>query len=365
MKSIGAIDRRLAVTGQVNGQDFDFFDVRRPPFTLYGLLPGEPGAPFRRMPESVAAAVSEGVAFLNTHTSGGRVRFCTDSARVAVRVQMPQNGRMPHMTALGSSGFDLYVRQEDGTFRYYASFVPPTEYAPVYEAPVYFADSHPRELLIHFPLYDAVDRLEIGVEPEASLTPGTPYRDALPLVFYGSSITQGGCASRPGNSYEAQISRRFNADFVNLGFSGNARGETAVADYLASMKMSLCMLDYDHNSPSAAELDRTHEKLFLTVREKQPDLPILLATKTDPIRDPQMEADEDIRRAIVSRTYENALRRGDKQVRFVDGRYVFSRLADKGLSPYDCTVDGCHPNDLGFFCMAQAFGDAIADLLGW
>ena len=365
MNSISQIDRNMAVVSKIEDVELCFRNARSAPFHLHGLLPGEPDTPYRRMPEATASAVSYGVEFLNTHTSGGRVRFCTDSACVAIRVTMPQNGRMPNMTSIGSSGFDLYEREGDAPFRYRQSFVPPPIYVPTYESLLRFPDSRPRELMICFPLYDAVDKLEIGLLPEATLAPGGAYRDAAPLLFYGSSITQGGCASRPGNSYQAMLSRRFDADYVNLGWSGSAKGEPAMAAYIAEQKMSLFILDLDHNCGTAEELNSVHEAFFLTIREKQPELPILMASRTDPIRDPQMEANEDRRRAVVARTYENALRRGDKRVRFIDGRQVFYAMADQGLSPWDCTVDGCHPNDLGFFCMAKVFGDAIAEMLGW
>lgn len=365
MSDIGKVDRNLAVVSKIEDVELRFRDARTEPFKLYGLLHDCLGAPYRRMPDEVAAQVSDSVAFLNTHTAGGRVRFCTDSDCVAIRAKMPQNGRASTMPATTTSGFDLYVREGEAPFRYQRSFIPPLMYAEEYESLIRFPDSCHRELLICFPLYDAVDRLEIGLSPNASLSSGGDYRTEAPLLFYGSSITQGGCASRPGNSYEAIISRRFDADYVNLGWCGSAHGETAMASYIAAQKMSLCMLDFDHNCASADELACAHEPFFLAIREKQPDLPILLASRTDPICGPQMEVEEDKRRAVVARTYENALRRGDKHVRFVDGQQVFHSMSDRGLMPWDCTVDGCHPNDLGFFCMANVFGDVIADMLCW
>ena len=137
-----------------------------------------------------------------------------------------------------------------------------------------------------------------------------------------------------------------------------------MAAYIADQEMSLFVMDYDYNSDTAETLAATHEAFYLAVREKQPDLPIVMATRTDPIRDLQMEKIEDGRRAVVIRTYENALRRGEN-VRFVDGRQVFSAMADRGLSPWDCTVDSGHPNDLGFLCMSNVFGDVIAEMLDW
>ena len=105
-------------------------------------------------------------------------------------------------------------------------------------------------------MYDSVDELLVGLQPGAVLQGGGSYRAAAPVAFYGSSITQGGCASRPGNSYQAVISRMLNCDYRNFGWSGSAHGELAMAQYIAQQPMSLFFLDYDHNSPSAEHLAR-------------------------------------------------------------------------------------------------------------
>lgn len=183
-----------------------------------------------------------------------------------------------------------------------------------------------RDITINFPLYNSVKTVFIGLEENAKLMKTDGYTDYKPIVYYGSSITQGGCASRPGNSYQALISRRFNLDYFNFGFSGSARGEKAMADYIADMPMSLFFLDYDHNSPDA-------------------------------------ERDTAARRRAVYETYENALKRGDRNVMFIDGGTVFTEALNLTAPADNCTVDGCHPNDLGFACMAKVYGDAIKNML--
>ena len=171
-----------------------------------------------------------------------------------------------------------------------------------------------------------------------------------PVLYYGSSITQGGCASRPGNAYQAMISRRLDADFINLGFSGNAKAETVMCEYLASLDASVFVCEYDHNAPNADHLAKTHRPLYETYRAAHPDVPIVFVTKPD--FHPGTE--DERRRRIVIDTYEYALSVGDRKVSFVDGAHLFD-----GPFADSCTVDGCHPNDLGFFRMAQKIGDAV------
>ncbi len=361
MARLDEIDRRFAVAENVKGVDVVFHNVLSPPFKLFGLLYEDA---FVRMPDASAARVSEGVRGLNRNTAGGRVRFKTDSSVFVIRASMPGKQLLPHMAFSGSSGFDLYVTEADGT-RYAGSFVLPVDRGYVCDALVRVPGNTLRDVTINFPIFDKVDALSIGLEPHARLEACADYRNDLPILYYGSSITQGGCVSRPGNAYQAMISRRFNCDFINLGWAGSAKGETAMAQYIADQPMCLFFMDYDHNAPTVEHLRATHERFFRIVREKNPDLPIILTTKTDPPRSPA-EADELAeRRAIIRETYENALACGDRHVTLIDGGRVFAQAASLGLVAEDCTVDTCHPNDLGFACMAKVFGDEIGRLLGW
>ncbi len=131
-------------------------------------------------------------------------------------------------------------------------------------------------LTINFPLYDRATDVKIGVEPKSKICKADKYVNERPIIYYGSSITRGGCASRPGTSYRLMISRRFNCDYRNLGWSGSAGGEAAMAEYIASQPMCLFFSDYDHNFG----IDKgRHEPFILTIREKNPDLPIIIATQ--------------------------------------------------------------------------------------
>ena len=353
---IDEIDKNLKVETTLGLTDVVFTDVRRDPFCVYGLYDYKNQPVFRRMPEDVARAVNDGVYGLHIHTAGGRVRFSTDSPYVAIRCKMQGVTQFPHMTLCGTSGFDLYEHQ-NGVDIYRGTFMPPVGMKDGYASVQYpnsEADGRMHDYTIHFPLYNDVMSLEIGVRCDAQIGCGAKYLPLAPIVYYGSSITQGGCASRPGNAYQNIISAKRNIDHINLGFSGSARGEDAIADYIASLEMSVFVCDYDHNAPTPEHLEATHEKLYRTVRAAHPDLPILFVTKPDALYRP----DDVRRRDIVFATYRKAYDENPKTAGFIDGHTLF------GAEYHDaCTVDTCHPNDAGFVRMASVIGAEIERLL--
>lgn len=343
MADISKIDKNFAAEN--GGEGAVFYNVRNAPFRVYGLLMT---APYTRMPES--AAVSEALQALRYHTAGGRVRFRTDSPYITLRAKTNDRSRMSHMPLTGSCGFDLY---ESG--RYAGTFVPPFEDCDSYESTVSLAGARERELQINFPLYGGVTELEIGIAPGSSLSETSGYEIEKPIVYYGSSITQGGCASRPGNCYQAIISRRLDADYVNLGFSGSAMGESEVAEYIASLEMSAFVMDYDHNAPDEEHLAKTHKPFFDTVRKAHPTLPIVLVSKPNFSFAALTDAR---RRNMICKTYADAVSNGDENVYFIDGASFFAFDGGDG-----CTVDGTHPNDLGFAKMAEEIGAVLEKIL--
>ena len=175
-----------------------------------------------------------------------------------------------------------------------------------------------------------------------------PYKTQKPVVFYGSSITQGGCASHSGNEYDHMLSRWLSTDFINLGFSGNAKGDAKFAEYIAGLDMSVFVMDYDYNAPNAEHLQATHLPFYEIIRKAQPNLPIIFisASNTEYLQD------SDKRREIIFNTYKTAKKRGDKKVWFVDGATIYGKGGVDGRN--ECTVDGIHPNDMGMYRMAKA-----------
>jgi len=351
-RSVAEFDKNMEVVTTITEPDLVWLSVREAPFTIYGVFYDEEQGCFVRMPQSVADTVSAGVAHLNHHTCGGRVRFVTDSPCIAIHAVMQNQPTMDHFALTGQSGFDLYHKTEEGDV-YYRSFRPPVGVKEGYSSLI----PTPAELsvyTINFPLYDTVQELYIGLKKDAVLEAAPGYAHAKPAVFYGSSITQGGCASRPGNAYEAILSRRLDLDHINLGFSGNGKGEKEICEYIAHMDMSIFVCDYDHNAYAPDHLQKTHLPLLRAVREAQPDLPILVVSAPDSLLKPEWRP----RKEIIRKNVELLQSKGDQNILFLDGATLFA-----GDGWDSCTVDGCHPNDLGFWRMAMAMEPYIRRLL--
>lgn len=351
MKNIAEIDKNLAVETTIEREGLCFFDVDQEPFKIYGVFK-ENGA-YRRMPEEVAKTVSEGVYGIHCNAAGGRVRFITNSPYLAVKTEMG-TWKMPHFALAGSAGYDIFA-EFNGVNRYAGTLVPPFAFRGEYEAvkDFEFEDDCEKIITLNMPLYSTVKKLYIGLKEGSVLKPAPGYSNEKPVVFYGSSITQGCSASKPGSCYPSILSRRFNLDYINLGFSGGAKAEDEMIEYIKGLDMSIFVLDYDHNAPDTEHLRATHSKMFQAVRETHPDLPILILPRPKYY----LTAEEQVRHDIIYGTYLAAKERGDQNVYFIDGRKLMEMVGDIG------TVDGTHPTDSGFFSMAKAVGDVFEEIL--
>lgn len=345
---ISKVDKNFTVETKIE-REVEFHNIEEDCFSIFGVF--KENGRYVRLPEETAKSVSEGVAYLNNHTSGGRVAFKTNSSFVAVNLQLNSVDKGPHAPVTGNVGLDMYIKGE--IYDYVCTFIPPFEVCEGFESIFDFGSSAPREIIINFPSYSGISEFNIGVEPGSSIEEDNPYCDNKRVVFYGSSITQGGCASRPGNTYSSVLSRKFGFDYLNLGFSGSALGEDVIAEYISCLEMSLFIYDYDHNAPNAAHLRETHERMFKIIREKNPNLPIVILSRPSGYHSPNDE-----RKSVIKNTYENALKNGDRNVYFIDGEEIFNSI-DRNMM----TVDGCHPNDFGFWCMSEAIGAVIKNIL--
>ncbi|MBR3767840.1 MAG: hypothetical protein IKL10_06330 [Clostridia bacterium] len=321
------------------------YDIHKAPFHIYGLKYGKKG--FYRMDTDIADSVSEGVAALNYNTSGGCVRFRTDSVKIILTATLPDVYYMDHMPLTGASSFDIYCDGEFcGVFR-----APSVEkYKGTWSGELTLPQGE-KDVLINFPLYNNVKEVYISLQENSSVKEGDNYDDKLPIVFYGSSITQGGCASHPGNSYPNMISRALSREILNLGFSGSCKAEKIMSDYIGKLPMSLFIYDYDHNAPTAEFLEDTHERFFKEIRALKPEVPIVMISVSD-----NVFGKENVKRRkeIIKRTYENAKATGDKNVYFLDGERFYDEIGLK-----NATVDGCHPNDLGFYAFYKNIEELI------
>lgn len=331
----------------------DWYEVSGEKFDIYGLIPEKDGILTRRIPVDVAEKVSKGVLGMSGHGAGGRIRFSTDSSFVAIKVEYA-NGALPTVcNHCFCYGFDLY-RFDKSEREVFVAACRPTENFDRHTAEFKMntrSDGNEVCYTLNMPHFSTVRRLFIGLEKGSSLGRGKKYRNGKPIVFYGSSITHGAAAGRPGNTYENFISQKRNLDYINLGFSGNAKGEPTMAEYIAGLEMCAFVCDYDHNAPNAEHLARTHYPFYETIRSKHPDIPYIMISKPDFFTNPTANA---ARRSVIIESYERALALGDKNVYFIDGESLF-----EGEFYESCTSDGCHPNDLGFFRMAEKIGAVL------
>ncbi len=354
--TIEEIDKNLAVCTEIDEPDVHLYDVRKAPFEVYGLYQYREEPEFKRMPDAVAEKVSAGVRSLYRHTAGGRVRFATDSQYIAIDAKMTDICRISHFSMTGSASFDLFLDDPvTGISSFAGLFSPPFQIVDGFRSKVKFKTRRMRYFTLNFPSYSGVTDLSIGLQKDATLEKGLPYLDLLPVVYYGSSITQGGCSSRPGNIYQNIISRNLKLDYINLGFSGSALAEDEMIRYLSGLSMSAFVSDYDHNAPNAEHLRNTHEKLYRAIRQKHPNIPYIMLSRPDFDRRPQESMD---RREVILTTFRKARKEGDNNVYFIDGETLFS-----GPWREMCTVDFCHPNDLGFALMADKIGDVLKKAL--
>jgi len=306
-----------------------------------------------RLPCRLEHVLRPGLWELARCPSGGRLRFATDSEFLAVRVRFGELGFMPNMPRLAQAGLDLYVDQ-----RYYRTVYP----AQAGESMLTLAESLPRQpglrvVDVYLPLYQPVDLLAMRLSADAHVALCPPLLRCAPVVFYGSSITQGACASRPGLAYPALIGRQLGIDHVNLGFSGQGKGDLPVAEAIAEIDAAAVVLDYGVNCESAIALRAVYGCFLRTLRAARPRLPIVCVTPLYSARerwsDPDRSRLEGLR-AVVREAVERERTFGVGPLELVEGESLLGTDDEDGLA------DASHPNDLGFTRIAERLAPTIA-----
>lgn len=330
--------------------------IPKPPFQVFGLaLADKASRTFYRLPKSMLERMPQ-LDFLGRRSVGGRVRFATDSRRILLRLTVDACREDVNIPLTGSSGADIYLGT--GERSAYLGVLAPSVHGDreITVEKVFFKRPGLDTVTANLPRNDLLLGMEVGVEEGSILREAPAYRTSDPIVFYGSSITEGGCADRPGNAYTSAVSRWLDADYRNFGFSGKARGEPVFAEYIAGLeKISVFVYDYDHNAPDPDHLQATHEAFFRIIRDAKPELPVVIMSRPDTDKDPE---DAALRRQIIRNTYERAKAAGDQNVWFLDGGTFFGT---RGRA--ECTVDGTHPNALGFQRMAEALYPLLKAIL--
>ena len=362
---ISKIDRNFSAPG-IGDFKMVYTDVKKAPFVIEGLpWFQENRSAYYRIPRNLTAKqTNDGVISLSHHTAGVCVRFRSDSPVITVRAKLAYSSDMNHMPRAGSAGFDSYCTPEGGEQRYNKTVQPNRDQIDIEALLGVNPGKGICDWQINFPLYGGVDTVEIGIVKGCRLEGAAPHKVKDPVLFYGSSITQGGCASRPGMAYTNILSRYYNRPFLNFGFSGSGKGEPEVVRHLASITdPALFLLGYEANAGAAGIRD-TLDRTLSILRERHPSTPILVISRLRQnweIRDsgsPLIRAREavesvDFQRNLVDRHRQN----GDENIYFIDGGTLSGRDRE------ETTVDGCHPTDLGFYRVAEGLIPALDVLL--
>jgi hypothetical protein len=334
-----------------------WYDVRL--LTKEGQGWEDTAAPFDRLPAKAQKKVRPEVWNLSRHSAGIAVRFVTDSPTIHARWTLTSASlAMPHMPATGVSGVDLYVRDEANSWRWLACGRPSAQTNSLQL--VSGIPEGTREYMLYLPLYNGVSSVEIGIPKGKMLAAGLPRPDERrkPIVFYGTSITQGGCASRPGMVHTAILGRRLDRPVINLGFSGNGRMETEVAELLAELDAAVFVIDCLPNISAEDVLART-KPCFEILRKAHPQTPILLVedrSYSDSFLVTGKRERNLASRKALRQMYEELKSGGEKQLFYLEGEKL---LGDDN----EGTVDGSHPTDLGFVRQADAFEAALRPIL--
>ncbi|HAW27993.1 MAG TPA: hypothetical protein DCY03_07720 [Planctomycetaceae bacterium] len=314
---------------------------------------------YNRLPAKAKGVVRPPVWSLSKHSAGLAVRFVTDATTIKAKWKLTSaNIAMNHMAATGVSGLDLYVKTESGKWRWLAVGKPSKQENN--ETLISGLIPGKREYILYLPLYNGVESVEIGV-PETSHLWKAPPRETgkdKPLVFWGTSITQGGCASRTGMVHTAILGRRLDLPVINLGFSGNGRMEPEVAKLVAELDASVFIMDCLPNV-TAETVARETEPLVKTLRAAHPETPILLVedrTYSNAYLKKSSQDRHRTSREALKKAYDKLKQEGVKNLYYLDGETL---LGDDS----EDTVDSSHPTDLGFFRQADAFEKVLRPIL--
>lgn len=315
---------------------------------------------YDRLPARAEGKVRPPVWSLSRHSAGMLVRFETDAANLHARYELlSPNLAMPHMPATGVSGLDLYARDEKGRDRWLAITRPAAQKVtgPLVSNVDPLPGNVPRLYTVYLPLYNGVETLEIGI-PVGKSFRGVPPRKEKPILFYGTSIMHGACASRTGMSISAILGRRLNRPVINLGFSGNGQMEPEVGALLAELDPAVYAIDCLPNMTADLVAART-EPLVRQLRAARPHTPILLVEDRTYTYSPFIRSARErheTSRAAFRAAYGNLKKAGVPGLTYLEGDVL---LGEDG----EGATDGSHPNDMGMVRYADAYEKPLQRLL--
>ena len=345
---ISKYDERMAISNSVVSNGVRWIDGKDLP--IEGRMFDDVDHYYDRLPSGVTTNVNAGVRSMKHHTTGLQFRFVTDSRFLHFKwVPFESSLSMDHMPSTGKSGIDIYRYDEKLGKWLYVSTGRISSANGGYKR-VAWTPGTP--CLVNLPLYNGVRSFTLGIDDGATVSAPPPRKSGVtkPVVFYGTSITHGGCASRPGLSFVNMIGRDLDVPVVNLGFSGSGKMELEMHEHLARIDASCYVLDCLWNMNDKMVEER-YEPFIRALRASRPDTPIVMAEVSDVYCGPKCNRDR-----FVRALYEKLVAEGWKRLVYLPKEGMYS-------GDLEGTVDGVHPNDLGMKTMADAFGKSVREAL--
>ena len=332
-------------------QRFKYYDARE--FTLVGRC-NHSGPYYHRADTAKYASMPESVKERLTRSTGLAVAFKTNSKHIGARWEVRIGRSSFRMNDIAFYGVDLYIRQ-DGEWLF-AGCGRPSQ-AKSESKIVEKMTGEMKECLLYLPLYDELKHLDIRIDKEASIE-AIPNPFDKTIVVYGSSITQGASASRPGLLYTSRLSRHTGFHFINLGLSGRGKMEKSVVDMIADIDADAYVLDCAAN-PDARQIRERTSYMVRKIRAKHPDAPIIMVESV--VRDSglfnrSIQEFERLKREAFRNEYDKLLLGGVENLYLIEGQYLLG-------SDHDATVDGIHPNDMGFDRMIKVIQPRILEIM--
>ena len=317
-------------------------------FPLLGKAVQRTEMRYNRLPDSLKNISRSPLWNLSKNSAGMAIRFRSNSTRIAVKWENIFNNHMNHMTDVGTKGLDLYCWESNEQWRFVNSARPTGKMNQA----IIISNMQPKEkeYMLYLPLYDGLVSLSIGVDSSATINQPLidyPVRKK-PVVFYGTSILQGGCASRPGMAHTNIISRRLNRECINLGFSGNALLDLEVAKVIAEVDASVFVLDFVPNA-SVEQMKERMETFYRIIRSKHPDTPVIFIEDpnfTHTLYDERIAKEVQRKNDTLKEIFNRLKKENEKNIIFISSKNM---LGEDG----EATIDGIHFTDLGMMRYAD------------
>lgn len=354
-----AVAAALSVTAAMSARDFVYHDLSV--FPVIGTAAPDASKAYSRLPDSLKSQIRPELWNLGLNSAGLAIRFASDASDISARWKALNKFNMNHMTATGIRGLDLYVMLPDSSWTTLGAARP--AFNSHNSTSTIVTDMKPamREYMLYLPLYDGVDSVMIGTDSAAVVIAprvDLPSRQK-PLVMYGSSILQGGCATRPGMVHTSIIERELNREVYNFGFSGNARLDPEIARVMASVDAGAYVIDALPNCKREQVLELT-EPFYRIIREARPGVPVVFV-ESEPF--PVMRFSEEVRQTVTEKNealrqvYDSLVARGETDIYYMPASDILGDCVEG-------TVDNYHMTDLGFEHFARGMMPLLRKVLG-